>query len=101
MDYGSGFIQSSLEINPELIEDLQGILNLFQNFDIFGWKDQIIRACSNNWVINGSLSYSGKPILCNDPHFQLILPSVLWQFHFVNTSENFDNRQTWYKNTQE
>jgi len=29
--------------------------------------------------------------LCNDPHFQLILPSVLWQFHFVNTSENFDN----------
>jgi len=91
LDHGSGFIQSSLEKNSELIEDLQGVLNLFQNFDIFGWKDQIIRACSNNWVINGSLSYSGKPILCNDPHFQLILPSVLWQFHFVNTSENFDN----------
>ena len=45
MDYGSGFIQSSLEKNPELIEDLQAVLNLFESFDIFGWKDQIIRAC--------------------------------------------------------
>jgi len=91
MGNGGGFSQSSLEKIPELKEDLQGIFNLFQNFNLFGLKDQIIQACSNNWVINGSLSYSGKPILCNDPHFQLILPSVLWEFHFVNTSENFYN----------
>jgi penicillin amidase len=32
---------------------------------------------SNNWVINGTRSKSGVPILCNDPHLGLNLPS-LW-----------------------
>ena len=33
---------------------------------------------SNNWVISGNLTLSGKPLLCNDPHLQLLAPS-LWQ----------------------
>ena len=32
---------------------------------------------SNNWAISGSHTASGKPILCNDPHLGLNLPS-LW-----------------------
>lgn len=32
---------------------------------------------SNNWVVGGSKTTSGKPILCNDPHLSLNLPS-LW-----------------------
>lgn len=32
---------------------------------------------SNNWVINGKKTASGVPILCNDPHLGLNLPS-LW-----------------------
>lgn len=32
---------------------------------------------SNNWVISGSRTKSGNPILCNDPHLSLSLPS-LW-----------------------
>jgi penicillin amidase len=31
---------------------------------------------SNNWAVSGSKSYSGKPILCNDPHLLLNLPSI-------------------------
>jgi penicillin amidase len=31
---------------------------------------------SNSWVISGKRSASGKPILCNDPHLRLTLPSV-------------------------
>lgn len=31
---------------------------------------------SNNWVLAGSKTYSGKPILCNDPHLGLNLPSI-------------------------
>lgn len=41
---------------------------------------------SNNWVVNGSLTESGKPILCGDPHLQLILPAVWWEVHVVNTT---------------
>ncbi|HTN47700.1 MAG TPA: penicillin acylase family protein [Flavipsychrobacter sp.] len=32
---------------------------------------------SNNWVISGSKTQSGAPILCNDPHLGLNLPA-LW-----------------------
>jgi penicillin amidase len=32
---------------------------------------------SNNWVVAGARTKSGKPILCNDPHLGLNLPS-LW-----------------------
>lgn len=32
---------------------------------------------SNNWVVGGSKTNSGNPILCNDPHLSLNLPS-LW-----------------------
>lgn len=34
---------------------------------------------SNNWAIAGSKSKTGSPILCNDPHLSLNLPSLWYQ----------------------
>lgn len=34
---------------------------------------------SNNWVLAGSRTKSGKPILCNDPHLGLNLPSLWYE----------------------
>jgi penicillin amidase len=34
---------------------------------------------SNNWVIAGSRSRSGHPILCNDPHLRLSLPAIWYE----------------------
>jgi len=34
---------------------------------------------SNNWVVSGALSETGKPLLANDPHLGLTAPS-LWYF---------------------
>lgn len=34
---------------------------------------------SNNWVLDGSRTHSGKPLLANDPHLPLTAPS-LWYF---------------------
>ncbi len=31
---------------------------------------------SNNWVISGKLTQSGKPLLNNDPHLQVQMPSI-------------------------
>lgn len=31
---------------------------------------------SNNWAVSGSKTATGSPILCNDPHLQLNLPSI-------------------------
>ena len=40
---------------------------------------------SNNWVVNGTLTESGKPMLCNDPHLDLSIPSV-WMVAAINTT---------------
>lgn len=34
---------------------------------------------SNNWAVNGKKTKSGAPILCNDPHLQLNLPSIWFE----------------------
>lgn len=36
---------------------------------------------SNNWVVDGSLSASGKPLLASDPHRALALPSLRYLVH--------------------
>jgi penicillin G amidase len=38
---------------------------------------------SNNWAISGSRTKSGVPILCNDPHLQLNLPSIWYQIQLT------------------
>lgn len=34
---------------------------------------------SNNWAVHGSKTKSGNPILCNDPHLALNLPSIWFE----------------------
>jgi penicillin amidase len=34
---------------------------------------------SNNWVVAGTKTQSGAPILCNDPHLELSLPSIWYE----------------------
>ncbi|WP_257386627.1 penicillin acylase family protein [Tahibacter caeni] len=43
------------------------------------------RAGSNEWVVSGSLTTTGKPILSNDPHLSLALPSVFVEQHLYAT----------------
>jgi penicillin amidase len=42
---------------------------------------------SNSWVVSGSLTTTGKPLLANDPHLSPSLPSVWYQIglHCVTT----------------
>ena len=38
---------------------------------------------SNNWVVAGGRSATGKPILANDPHLRLSAPSIWYLAHLV------------------
>ncbi len=38
---------------------------------------------SNNWAVNGELTASGYPILCNDPHLSLSLPSTWYEIQLA------------------
>lgn len=43
---------------------------------------------SNNWVLSGKKTQSGKPILCNDPHLPLNLPAIWYQNQLVTPDMN-------------
>jgi penicillin G amidase len=36
---------------------------------------------SNNWVVSGAMSTTGKPVVVNDPHREVTLPSLRYIFH--------------------
>ncbi len=46
-------------------------------------EDDIREPGSNNWVIGGRYTASGKPIVSNDPHRQVTNPSLRYIFHLV------------------
>lgn len=43
---------------------------------------------SNNWVVAGSKTQSGSPILCNDPHLELSLPSIWYEIQLRTPTNN-------------
>ena len=64
----------------------QGILTAALQTDLATWANDFSRNIgtvdgkgSNNWVIAGERTASGKPILANDPHLSLSAPAI-WYF---------------------
>ena len=43
---------------------------------------------SNNWVVAGSKTKSGVPILSNDPHLELSLPSIWYEMQLQTPTSN-------------
>lgn len=43
---------------------------------------------SNNWAVSGSRTQSGSPILCNDPHLDLTLPSIWYELQIHTPAYN-------------
>jgi penicillin amidase len=43
---------------------------------------------SNNWAVNGTKTKSGRPILCNDPHLGLNLPSLWFEMQLHTPQYN-------------
>ncbi len=45
-------------------------------------------AGSNNWAMSGMKTHTGSPILCNDPHLTLNLPSIWYIIHLQSPHVN-------------
>jgi penicillin amidase len=43
---------------------------------------------SNNWVVDGTMTSTGKPLLANDPHRTITLPSLRYITHLVGPGWN-------------
>ena len=52
------------------------------------WLSPDAAAMSNSWVIHGSRTDSGRPILANDPHLAIEMPSAWWEVHVVTDTLN-------------
>ena len=60
----------------------QAALDLHRHF-VSGRFGSQFALGSNNWVIDGAKSATGKPILANDPHLGFSLPSIWYTAHLV------------------
>ncbi len=52
------------------------------------WLSPDANAMSNAWVLHGSRTASGRPILANDPHLQIEMPAVWWEVQIVSDTLN-------------
>jgi penicillin amidase len=88
-DYGS-FPESPMKAetnfndNTQMVSDLSNFLSGIQQIDserivIENQKNEIIG--SNNWVVNGTKTSTGAPILCNDMHLAWLMPGVWYEQH--------------------
>ena len=85
------------EINKETIskdKDIQEIIEINKEFPIIATTEVAsvdrppIDNGSNNWVLAGSKTKSGKPLLADDPHLSLSIPSIWYQMHLISPSQN-------------
>ena len=56
--------------------------------DLDAWREglgQLEGIGSNNWVVDGSRTASGKPLLANDPHLGLNAPAI-WYFAHIQVA---------------
>ena len=47
--------------------------------ETIAWKALNRMSCSNNWVLKGFKTESGKPLLCGDPHLDSSRLPAIWQ----------------------
>lgn len=69
----------STPISFELFDAVQ------QARDLCGFP---FRGASNNWVVAGNRSATGKPLLANDMHLGLMLPAVWYEAHIITPTQN-------------
>ncbi len=70
-----GALASSAALSPQQIDHLQAIAP----------PSGVEGVGSNNWVVSGTHTASGKPLLANDPHLKITAPA-LWYFARVEVT---------------
>jgi penicillin amidase len=60
---------------------LEMVLSRERSLKRIGMRPAGLKAASNNWVVSGKLTHSGKPLLANDPHLDASVPCVWYLAH--------------------
>jgi penicillin amidase len=47
------------------------------------WLSRESQALSNSWVVSGSRTATGRPLLANDPHLGVEMPAIWYEAHLI------------------
>lgn len=86
--------EKAYDLFPSYPKDAPEILSAYEEVDMN--LEEIFASAvippefngSNNWVVSGEKSESGKPLLADDPHLSLSTPSIWYQMHLQSDSMN-------------
>lgn len=70
---GSQKMREGMKIDSDFLDGYRIAKERFGLFSGYG--------ASNGWVVDGTKSVSGKPMLANDPHLRIQVPSVWYEVH--------------------
>lgn len=70
-------------LDPNLDRDLEHLDHTLQTLPLQSGLSDSEEGGSNNWVLSGARTSSGKPLLAGDPHRAIELPNVYYQNHII------------------
>lgn len=87
LDSGRTFPKADKAVPPQ---DADSLYFHFKQTAVMGDKEPKPErgVGSNNWAVAGAKTKSGKPILCNDPHLGLNLPSLWYELQLSTPNFN-------------
>jgi penicillin amidase len=80
---GIGVSQSDPDLTAALAQSVQSFLDASKNEIRQGLG-------SNNWVVSGAHTVTGKPLLANDTHLELMIPSIWYEIHLTAPGWNVE-----------
>ena len=75
-------VKEGVTVSPAILAELSEVLAAQQNsYELLGLNPPALETihASNNWVVSGKRSATGKPLLANDPHIPASVPGVWYQ----------------------
>jgi penicillin amidase len=73
-------------VDAQVLEELHELMEAEgQSFELLGLSPRSLETlqASNNWVVSGKHTASGKPLLANDPHIPASAPNVWYQTELI------------------
>jgi penicillin amidase len=84
-----GTVFKAPQVRPQIPANSDSMYFLWNTFaDIYPVEKPDKDNGSNNWAVNGTKTKSGRPILCNDPHLGLNLPSLWFEMQLHTPTHN-------------
>lgn len=76
-------VETSEKVSNDLVREVVDITNVMEaSRERLGLYAESL-AASNNWVVNGKRTASGKPLLANDPHLAPAAPGIWYMTHLA------------------